>query len=211
MIRACRRKHPELEFIEAEASDFGFLEPASFDVVVIAFNGLDYVIPDEKRALCLKECHRVLKTGGIFLFSSHNPRSIFVRPSWNRQRVRMTAQTFAKPDSVVSKVAVFVLNLGAGGRAFLRAAWGSLKRVLTRIPTRAFWRGKGYLRDSAHGGLITHCSVPGKVVAELQHQRFHLLKVLGDDHPRVSRTCITDWYYYVFSKSEAAGHGEPCA
>jgi SAM-dependent methyltransferase len=211
MIRVCRRKYPNLEFIEAEASDLSFLASASFDALVIAFNGLDYVIPDEKRALCFKECHRVLKTGGVFLFSSHNPRSIFLRPAWNQERARLTAQTFVGADSFLSKPAVFLLSLGAAARAFLRAAWGSVKRALARIPTRAFWQGEGYLRDSAHGGLTTHCWVPDQVVAELQKQRFQLLKVLGDDYPRVSRKYITDWYYYVFSKSDLAGHGETCA
>src|SRR5271166_2180691 len=70
MIRACRKKHPNLEFIEAEASDLSSIQSSSFDAVVIAFNGIDYVIPDEKRALCCVECHRVLKPGGVLLFSS---------------------------------------------------------------------------------------------------------------------------------------------
>jgi SAM-dependent methyltransferase len=211
MIRVCRRKHPDLEFVEAEASDLSFLASASFDAVVIAFNGLDYVIPDEKRARCFKECHRVLKTGGVVLFSSHNPRSIFLRPAWNQERARMAAEAFAGADGLVSRLAFFLLSLGAGMRAFLRAAWGSVKRALARIPTRAFWHGEGYLRDSAHGGLITHCWVPDRAVAELQKQPFQFLKVLGDDYPRVSRKYITDWYYYVFSKSDPAGHGETCA
>lgn len=67
-----------------------------------------------------------------------------------------------------------------------------------------------HLRDPAHGGLITHCWVPDQVVAELRKQRFQFLKVLGDDYPRVSGEYTTDWYYYVFSKSEPAGLGETC-
>src|SRR3984957_8259597 len=48
MIGTCRRKYPGLEFLEAEASDLSVLERCSFDVVVCAFNGLDYVM-DEAR------------------------------------------------------------------------------------------------------------------------------------------------------------------
>jgi ubiquinone/menaquinone biosynthesis C-methylase UbiE len=210
MIRVCRRKYPDLEFVEAEASDFRFLEPASFDVVVFAFNGLDYVIPDDKRSLCFKECRRVLKAGGVLLFSSHNPRSIFMRPAWDQERIRMMARRFAKAASAINKLAVLVLSVVAATRAFVRAAWGSLKRMLSRIPTRAFWRGEGYVRDPAHGGLITHCWTPERVIAELEKQRFQCLKVLGDDYPRISHNYVTDWYYYVFSKSDCAAYGETC-
>ncbi len=211
MIRVCRRKHPDLEFIEAEASDLSAITSSSFDAVVIAFNGLDYVIPDEKRALCCKECHRVLRPGGVLLFSSHNPRSIFVRPSWNRKRVRTVAQALAGRSILVSKLAVLALSVAAGTRAFLRAAWGSLGRATSKISSRAFWCGEGYLLDSAHGGLTTHCWIPQRVVAELQKQQFRIERVLGDDYPHPSREYTTDWYYYVFSKSSSVGDGETCA
>jgi SAM-dependent methyltransferase len=211
MINTCRRKYPGVEFLEAEASDLSALEACSFDAVVCAFNGLDYVIPDEARALCFKECRRVLKPDGVLLFSSHNPRSILVRPVWNRERVRTASEALGRPDSFIGKAAFFGLNLAAGARAFLRAAWGSAHRIVARVPSRAFWRGEGYLFDSAHGGLTTHCWVPAQVVAEIQEQQFRLLKVLGDDYPQASHEYVTDWYYYVFSRSNPAADGGTCA
>ncbi len=211
MIRACRKKYPGLEFLEAEASDLSALAACSFDAVVCAFNGLDYVIPDEARTRCFKECLRVLKPDGALLFSSHNPRSIFVRPVWNRERVRTAAEAVGRPGSLTGKAAFFLLNLAAGACAFLRAAWGSARRILSRFPSRAFWRGEGYLLDSAHGGLLTHCWVPARVVAELEEQQFRLLKVLGDDYPQASHEYFTDWYYYVFSRSNPTADGETCA
>jgi ubiquinone/menaquinone biosynthesis C-methylase UbiE len=211
MIRACRSKYPDLEFIVADASNLSAITSSSFDAVVIAFNGLDYVIPDEKRALCCAECHRVLKPGGVLLFSSHNPRSIFVRPTWNHERVRVAARAFAGRRGFMNKPAVLALSLAARTRALLRAGWRSLKRAIGRIPSRAFWRGEGYLMDSAHGGLTTHCWVPNRVVAELEKQQFRVERVLGDDYPNPSGQYTTDWYYYVFFKSGAAGDFETCA
>jgi hypothetical protein len=81
----------------------------------------------------------------------------------------------------------------------------SLGRAASRLPTRAFWRGEGYLIDPAHGGLMTHLASPEKVARELERFGFRLLGALGDDHPHVSRLYITDWYYYVFSKTGATG------
>jgi len=211
MIQVCRGKHAGLEFIEAEASDLSALASSSFDAVVSAFNGVDYVIPDEKRVRCFKECHRVLKPGGVFLFSSHNPRAIFVRPSWNQSRAREIAEGLTGAEGFMSKPLILALNLGAGTRAFVRAAWRSLRRAMARIPSRAFWHGEGYLLDPAHGGLTTHCWVPDRVAAELQKQQFQLLQVMGDDYPEISREYVTDWYYYVFSKAKSAGNGETCA
>jgi SAM-dependent methyltransferase len=211
MIRMCRKKFPDLEFFEGDASDLAAFESGSFDAVVIAFNGFDYVIPDERRGRCCAECHRVLKPGGVLLFSSHNPRSVFVRPTWNRKRVQTAADALAGRFHSMVQPASFALSLAAWTRALLRAACGSVMRGSARIVTRAFWRGEGYLLDSAHGGLVTHCWVPARVVAELQKHRFKIEKVLGDDYPQVSGEYTTDWYYYVFSKSNSAGNGETCA
>jgi ubiquinone/menaquinone biosynthesis C-methylase UbiE len=211
MIRVCRGKYPDLEFIEADASDLSAIPSSSFDAVVIAFNGLDYVIPDEKRALCCVECHRLLKPGGVLLFSSHNPRAIFVRPTWNRERVRTAARAFAGRLRFMEQPAILALSLAAGMRASLRAGWGSLKRAIVRIPSPAFWRGEGYLLDSAHGGLTTHCWVPSRAVAELEKHQFRMEKVLGNDYPHAGGQYITDWYYYVFFKSSAVGEVKTCA
>ena len=43
-----------------------------FDVLVFSFNGIDYIYPYEKRLKALHEIKRVLKPGGLFIFSSHN-------------------------------------------------------------------------------------------------------------------------------------------
>ena len=79
------------DFFVAEASNLSLFKNASFDAVVMAFNALDYVLPDDKRRQCLRECQRVLRTGGVLIFSSHNPRPADAVPSESRNKTADTS------------------------------------------------------------------------------------------------------------------------
>jgi len=100
---------------------------------------------------------------------------------------------------------VWFLTAGRVSLAVLQAVLRSLGRTARRLPTRMFWQGQGYWMDPAHGGLKTHLAVPRKVERELGGLGYRMLRMLGDDYPRVSRPYITDWYYYVFSKTGVTG------
>jgi len=203
MIAACRKKFPQLEFETANVADMSNFSSQGFDAAVMAFNGMDSMIPDESRFRALREIGRVLKPEGILIFSSHNPRSIWVRASWNPQRVRDLAKTIVANDSVFFRPLLWSLILTRVTLAGLQAVVRSLGRSVRRLLTRAFWQGEGYWWDPAHGGMETHLAVPKRVSRELGAFGFRLLHVLGDDYPRTSRLYVTDWYYYVFSKTEA--------
>ena len=58
--------------VQADARALPFLS-RSFGLVVFGFNGLDFLDPVEDRRVALTEIDRVLKDGGYFVFSSHNP------------------------------------------------------------------------------------------------------------------------------------------
>jgi ubiquinone/menaquinone biosynthesis C-methylase UbiE len=203
MIRRCREKFPQLEFLVADASDLSKLSDESFDAIVFAFNGLDYVLPAEKRRQCLQECERVLRAGGVLMFSSHNPRSILVRPSWDPQVLTAFARRLFPRSGAGFRAVLAGLTLAKLVHAFLRAFAVSVVRVFRRVPTIAFWRGEGCLFDSAHGGLATHYWTPRHAVAETSSFGLRFETLLGDDYPRRSREFITDWYYYVFIKIES--------
>lgn len=63
----------------ADARELPF-ENEFFDAVVVAFNGLDYVYPESDRLHAVVEISRVLRPGGVFIFSSHNPIGTVLSP-----------------------------------------------------------------------------------------------------------------------------------
>ena len=63
MVEACRKKFPALELAVADAANLSSFADASFDAVVFAFNGIDFVHPDSSRLSCFQHIRRVLRPG----------------------------------------------------------------------------------------------------------------------------------------------------
>lgn len=211
MVHVCRSRFPDTEFLVADAASLDVFPDASFDVIVMAFNAIDYVIPDSHRARCLREIHRVLRPDGIFIFSSHNPRSILVRPDWNRDSLRRCAAQLAGEARPMFILILALLTCFKAFLAGINSTASSCARIMRRIATSAFWNGDGYLLDPAHGGLVTHYWTPKRAVSVLESFHFSWQRKLGDDYPRSSNRYITDWYYYVFGKSRNPKDQQACA
>ena len=71
MIDRAKARFPHIDFRVGNACDLQFPDE-SVDYVLFSFNGIDCIYPEEKRIQALKEINRVLKPGGLFVFSSHN-------------------------------------------------------------------------------------------------------------------------------------------
>jgi SAM-dependent methyltransferase len=200
MIALCRRKFPDIAFVNADATKLLMFGNASLDAVVMAFNGFDYVLEEGPRRAALGEIRRILKPGGVFIFSSHNPRALWHRPSWNAQRIGILAERMVRQPGIVLVAVRAGLTMVRALVAWAKSIADVALRVVRRIFRRAFWRGEGYMVDPTHGGLLTHYGVPDKIKNEVTAAGFYLLQILGDDYPQPSGIFVTDWYYYVFSK-----------
>jgi SAM-dependent methyltransferase len=133
MIARCRKKFPQLEFDVANAADLSRFSSSTFDAVGMAFNGLDCVIPDESRLRALGEIGRVLKPERIPIFPSHNPRSIWVRATWDPQHVRDVAETVVASDSVLFRPLLWCVTAVRVILAGLQAVVQSLGRPARRF------------------------------------------------------------------------------
>lgn len=70
MVAGCRQRFAGVKFLLMDARNMAFAA-ASFALVLFACNGIG-MVDHEDRLQILREVHRVLKPGGIFLFSNHN-------------------------------------------------------------------------------------------------------------------------------------------
>lgn len=201
MICACREKFPGIDFRTRDAADLSCFATGSFDAIVIAFNSIDYLVSDSHRSLCLRECNRVLRSGGVLVFSSHNPRSLVVRLSSNTERLIRLFRVRSFKQKTTQKVLGTGLLIAGQSYSVLRSCLYSIAKAGQRILAPAFWRGKGIWLDPAHGGLLTYTCVPKLWITELAAHGFRISKYLGNDFPRSGGRFMTDWYYYVFTKT----------
>ena len=180
MIEAAKRNFPQYRFAFMDAADLSPLANESFEVIVFSSNGLGYLYPDNKRLLCIGECHRLLRQGGLFIFSLHNAYSLLVRP----------ARASRSPVATI--------------KGLLAALRDNVKRLCQRIPTRAFWLGHGYVRvsASAHGEFTIYAASVAVVRRELDAAGFNFVADYVERHPYRMSRFLTRWNYYVFRKRD---------
>jgi len=81
-VERVKRKYESGNFLCADARDLKEFADKTFDFALFSYNGID-VVSHEDRVKILKEVYRVLKKGGLFMFSSHNRNyQHFNKPYW---------------------------------------------------------------------------------------------------------------------------------
>ncbi len=71
MVELCRSNHPWARIEHGDARDLSAFPDGSKFLVVFSFNGID-AVDYEDRMKILREVHRVLQPGGLFIVSAHN-------------------------------------------------------------------------------------------------------------------------------------------
>ena len=63
MVKTCRKRFPQLEFVEANAICMPQFNDGGFDAVVFSFNSIDYINDARDRAACLSESRAFSRPG----------------------------------------------------------------------------------------------------------------------------------------------------
>lgn len=95
LIERARRRFP---YLDLRVGSYDAIEEPdnSFDHVMISLNGIDCAFPVAQRLEALRECARVLKPGGTFLYSSHNLKSLHLFSPHYSNRKKWKLVNFTK-------------------------------------------------------------------------------------------------------------------
>ncbi|MBI2677656.1 MAG: class I SAM-dependent methyltransferase [Candidatus Koribacter versatilis] len=194
MVEACRSQFPHLDFHALDASDLSQFRDGSFDAVVFSFNGLDCLPTEALRQRCIAECARVLREGGVFIVSTHNPRCLFT--TLDRSIVRR------KSKALASRLRAQWMAAGINVVA-VPAAWAvvNLRRWRHRLLRRGFWRGVGFLPDPLQPEQTLYAATPQIAEKEFAAAGFRTLCRIGGSYPRKPTTLGTDWFYFALQKT----------
>lgn len=177
-VEVARRKFPSARIICCDARSLSPFNDETFDFVMFSFNSIDY-IPHEDRLRALREILRVLKPGGVFLFSTHNrEHEGFNKLPW-QQRLSL--------DPTFLKSCLHALRY--------------LPRHLRMKQHELHTDEYAVINDNAHGYtlLAYYISVP-RQLQQLARVGFSSTEAYDMEGARVERDTRFPWIHYLARK-----------
>jgi len=192
MVEACRQQYPGLDVRECDARDLSIFAEGAFALVVFSFNGID-VLDHGDRLKALAEMQRVLRPGGLILYSTCNKNGpLYSRRPWNSRQTSVTGQTSATRNLRI------LLHLPL-----------SLPRYWRNH--RNWWRQKRYAED--HGSwaigtagayefrIVAHWTLPSTEQQLLDSMGFAVQETLDCDGAPIEDDSTTAYFYVLARKT----------
>ncbi len=185
MVEACRRQYPGLDVRECDARDLSMFADASFALVFFSFNGID-VLDHDGRRRALDEIHRVLRTGGLLLYSTGNKNGpLYGRRPWTLERTTAT--------ELVKFLLHLPFSLARYGRTYRN--WWHRRRLVEDHGSWAIWTSRAY-----EFRLVVHWTLPSTERRELGSIGFAVEEPLACDGSSVRDDTTTTPYFYVLAR-----------
>jgi len=84
IVADAARIRPDIDFRIDDATQLKGYGDESYDMVCFPFNGIDYIPNRLAREACYAQVARVLRQGGVFVYSSHNRRALLANKDARR-------------------------------------------------------------------------------------------------------------------------------
>lgn len=195
MVALFRQRYPALDVRLADARDLQGVEDDTFGLVMFSNNGLDAVDHDD-RARVLSELARVVRPGGVVLYSTHN----VLGPSFDERPWRLPRPEASLPAGSTARAIAALARRSLRDPGMYTSYWRN-----RRLDRHDGW-ATGPLR--AHGfRLVTHFIRVDQIVVEVRAAGLQLADLFsfGGQHVDPAGPKSRTHYFHVVARKPDAG------
>lgn len=186
MVELARAEHPGVRVEQADARELEAFAPESFAAVLFSFNGIDGIAHEDRQAVH-RAVMRVLRPGGVYVYSTHNLDFCCAgRPPWDRNWWDL--------DNGPRAALAYAARLPRRSRSYLR-----LRNMTVRGEDWAVLVGSAY-----DFSVLWHHVTPAAALAELEEAGYaagsEILAGSGETIAPGDDTAGVPWIYMLARK-----------